>query len=65
MSGESPEELAELYWATRNRLLPLDEWVLERYENCIRLAKEKSGQQREMWLEDAAYFREILKVLSK
>jgi len=63
MSGESPEELAELYWNMQRGRLSLDEWVLDRYENCVRLAQAKRGKDRNGWLEDAAYFREILKVL--
>jgi hypothetical protein len=45
--------------------LPLIEWVLERFENCVRIAKTKEAPaDRDGWLEDAAYFREILVILN-
>lgn len=44
--------------------LPLSEWVAERYENCVRLAETKTGLDRDRWLNDAEYFREISVVLS-
>jgi hypothetical protein len=46
------------------RPLSLDEWVLERYENCIRHAAMKTGTDQGGWLEDAGYFRAILMVLA-
>lgn len=39
--------------------LSLDQWVRERYENCLRLAETKSGLDRDGWLNDADYFRRI------
>ncbi len=36
--------------------LSLEDWLRERHENCLRLAEQKVGAEREGWLEDAAYF---------
>lgn len=45
--------------------LSLLEWVLERFENCVRIAKTKEAPaDRDGWFEDAAYFREILVILN-
>jgi hypothetical protein len=40
--------------------IPVDMWVRERLENCLRIAKERTGKDRDGWLEDAKYFRAIL-----
>lgn len=46
--------------------LPLLEWVLERFENCGRIAREKDDPaDRDSWLEDADYFRQILAILAE
>lgn len=45
--------------------MPLDEWVLERLENCQRIAATKSGADRDDWLEDAQYFAAILIMLNE
>lgn len=39
------------------------EWARERLANTYRLAAEKTGTDRDGWLEDAAYWREIVKAL--
>lgn len=45
--------------------LGLTEWVLERLDNCQRIAAGKApGADRDGWLEDAAYFSAILMALS-
>jgi hypothetical protein len=38
-------------------MLTLAEWLEERYQNCLRLAEHKRGEDRRGWLEDAEYFR--------
>lgn len=43
--------------------LPLLEWVRERYENCLRLAKLKEGADQDSWLEDAHYFRQLMTIV--
>ena len=49
---------------TDSNQLPLIEWVLERYENCCRIAREKEiPADRDSWMEDAAYFQQILVIL--
>lgn len=42
--------------------IPLRAWVNERLENCLKIAGEKGNDgDRRSWLEDAAYFRAILR----
>ncbi len=50
----------------RGRLgaLSVVEWVRERLDNCERHAGLRAGKDRDGWLEDAAYFREILAILA-
>jgi len=43
--------------------LPLLEWVLERLENCQAIAEQKTGADREEWLEDADYFARLLRIV--
>jgi hypothetical protein len=47
-----------------SKKLPLIEWVMERFENCCRIASEKEDPaDRDAWMEDAEYFRQVLVVL--
>lgn len=39
-------------------------WILERLDNCRRIAATKSGTDRDGWLEDAAYFGDVLERLA-
>lgn len=43
-------------------LLP---WLRDREANCLRLAKLKVGEDRQGWLEDAAYFKLAVVALEK
>jgi hypothetical protein len=48
--------------------LSVIDWIDERYENSKRIARQKSGEERQGWLEDASYLlrtREALKQLSE
>lgn len=38
-------------------------WAQERYENTLRLSDEKNGEDRDGWLEDAAYWRAIIELI--
>jgi hypothetical protein len=40
------------------------DWLRERKENCIRIAAEKSGDDKAGWLSDAAYFERAIVMLS-
>lgn len=41
----------------------LIKWLAERRDNCLRIAEEKTGEDRLGWLIDAAYFDQALKEL--
>jgi hypothetical protein len=41
------------------------QWATERYENTLNIAATKTGDDRAGWLEDAAYWREIVRVLKQ
>jgi hypothetical protein len=43
----------------------LEEWITDRRDNCIRIAKTKVREDRQGWLEDAARFEQVLQVLGK
>lgn len=44
--------------------LSVEAWVHERLDNCQRLAAQKTGRDRDGWLEDARYFSRILERMS-
>ena len=44
--------------------LTLQEWLQERYANCLRHAENKTGGDREGWLEDADYYQQALTALT-
>lgn len=46
-----------------SRRLTVLEWAEERYENTLRLAAEKTGSDRDGWLEDAAYWHRIVEMI--
>lgn len=41
----------------------LEEWLTERRDNCIRIAKNKTRQDRQGWLEDADRFEQCIQVI--
>src|SRR5258708_33263911 len=41
----------------------LREWVLERFENCLRIAETKTGEDKAGWLDDADYFRAVIALI--
>lgn len=43
----------------------LVEWLEERRDNCLRLAKTKHGEDREAWLEDASYFARSIQAVGQ
>lgn len=45
--------------------LTTEEWIRERLDNCQRIAASKTGQVRDGWLEDAAYFSDTLAKLAR
>lgn len=44
--------------------LTINEWLMERRDNCLRIAKTKIGDDRDGWLEDAGYFMGALRLLA-
>ncbi len=64
MSAERERRLIE---TEANLLTGTDvlEWVQERYDNCVRIAAEKTGSDKAGWLADAAYFHAICQLLSQ
>lgn len=48
------------YACARDKVL---EWVFERYENCLRIAAQKTGDDKRGWLEDADHFLFVLQLL--
>lgn len=41
------------------------EWLWDREENCLRLAREKTGVDRDGWIEDAKFFHLAIVLLGK
>lgn len=44
-------------------MLTILDWLKERQANCIRIAKTKQRQDRQGWLEDAAYFQAAIEAV--
>lgn len=38
-------------------------WLQERYENCLRLANEKSGLDQQGWMDDAKHFQDVISLI--
>ena len=43
----------------------LKSWVAERLANCERIARIKQGADKNGWLEDAEYFRQLLAIMER
>jgi hypothetical protein len=43
---------------------PLRDWLEERRQNCLRIAEQKTGNDKTGWLEDAEYFRAAIAALA-
>lgn len=39
------------------------QWMRERYENCVHFAAQTTGNERDGWMEDSAYFILAIKML--
>ncbi|HEY2497311.1 MAG TPA: hypothetical protein VGK24_09600 [Candidatus Angelobacter sp.] len=44
--------------------MKLMEWLQERYDNCVRLVAQKTGDDKAGWLEDATYYKQAIVELS-
>jgi hypothetical protein len=55
----------------RDELRPRDtiddtiEWLVERKENCLRIAMQKTGKDREGWIEDGAKFGHAISLIRR
>ena len=43
--------------------MPLLEWLQERYDNCLRIAAQKTGDDQKSWFDDAYYFKLAITML--
>lgn len=50
---------------TRDTIDDTLDWLLERKENCLRLAQQKTGQDREGWIEDASRFGHAISLIRR
>jgi hypothetical protein len=43
----------------------VSEWLKQRHLNCLRIASNKDGKDRDEWVEDAAYFYAALRLVNR
>ena len=60
----SPDEFYRFDLSYIEPTQPLLEWLRERYENCLNIAKQKTGEDQMGWLDDAYYFRLAIEAVS-
>jgi hypothetical protein len=46
-------------------VLPVDVWVAERRDQCLRIGNHRGGDERARWFEEAGYYQTILDLLVK
>lgn len=45
--------------------MSLLDWLQERYDNCLRIAAQKTGEDQKGWLDDAHYFNLAIAMLQE
>lgn len=46
-------------------VLPVDLWVAERRDQCLRIGNHRSGDERSRWFEEAGYYQTILDLIQQ